>query len=155
MTVELARALATDGLDKGVCFVTFGGEESGLNGSQAFVERARVAGKLPKFMVNLDVVATGKTIELIGDRELQTRAERIGQKQGASVRLASEPANSSSDHASFRAAGVPAIFIAGDDYSMIHTPGDNLSVIVPATVEAIGDLALALIKELEVQVARG
>lgn len=155
MTIELARALAADGLDKGVCFVTFGGEESGLNGSQAFVERARAKGGLPRYMINLDVVATGKTIELIGDRELQVRAEAIGAKQGAPVRLASEPANSSSDHASFRSAGVPAIFLAGDDYSMIHTPGDNLTVVVPSTVEAIGDLALALIKELELQVARG
>ena len=155
MTIELARALAADGLDQGVCFVTFGGEESGLNGSQAFVERARAKGGLPRYMVNLDVVATGKTIELIGDRELQVRAEAIGTKQGAPVRLATEPANSSSDHASFRSAGVPSIFLAGDDYSKIHTPGDNVSIVLPTTVEAIGDLALVLIKELELLVARG
>lgn len=155
MTVELARAFAADGLDKGLCFVTFGGEESGLNGSQALIKQFQVEKHLPRYMVNLDVVATGTTIELIGDRELQSRAEAIGQKQGSPVHPTVDPANTSSDHASFIQAGIPAIFLAGDDYSMIHTPNDNLTVVIPKTVEQIGNLAFALIKELQAQVARG
>ena len=38
---------------------------------------------------------------------------------------------------------------------MIHTPKDNVGVVIPKTVEQIGNLAYALIKELQAQVARG
>ncbi len=155
MTVELARAFAVDGLDKELCFATFGGEESGLHGSQALIKQFQAEKRVPRYMVNLDVVATGTTIELIGDRELQSRAEAIGQKQGSPVNRSVDPANTSSDHASFLQAGIPAIFLAGDDYSMIHTPKDNVGVVIPKTVEQIGNLAFALIKELQAQVARG
>ncbi len=153
--LELARAFATDGLDRGLCFATFGGEESGLHGSRALAQKLDDANSLPRYMVNLDVTATGKVIELIGDRELQTRAKTMADNMGFDSRTTGEAPNTSSDHASFREAGVPVIFFAGDDYSMIHTPNDNVSVVNAKLVEDIGDLAFAFIGELLARVARG
>ncbi len=61
--VELARAFAADGtLDPGLCFATFGAEESGLYGSQELANRMQADGELPKFMVNIDVAGIGNGV---------------------------------------------------------------------------------------------
>jgi aminopeptidase YwaD len=151
--VELARAFAADGLDPGLCFVTFGGEESGLFGSAAFAGRLRDTGALPAYMVNLDVTGTGDALELIGDRQLQTKALAIAKTVGVGAEASNDPANTGSDHMSFRQVGVPVIFLAGNDYSMIHTPRDTYQVLNHDLVEKAGDVAYALIADLAKQVA--
>lgn len=70
--IELARAMAADGLDKGLCFAAFSAEESGLFGSEAFVTQLRAEGRLPKAMINMDVTGIGPRLEL----RPQTRTDR-------------------------------------------------------------------------------
>lgn len=153
--IELARAFAADGLDAGLCFATFGAEESGLFGSEALVERLEEADDLPRFYLNLDVTGTGDALDIIGDTSLQGIATRIAAAANIPVERATEPAGASSDHASFRQAGVPVIYIASNDYSMIHTPEDAVGIINQPLLEQAGDLAEAVIDELLAQIARG
>ncbi len=70
IVLELARLFAADGPDEGLCFATFGAEESGLFGSRALVERWRASGELPSVMLNFDVTARGDAVELIGSAAL-------------------------------------------------------------------------------------
>ncbi len=153
--MELARAFAVDGLDEGLCFATFGAEESGLHGSIALANRLRADGLLPAVYVNLDVTGTGDAIEAIGDAALAEEAVDIAESLGITARATSEPAGTSSDHASFRRVGVPVIFLASDDFSTIHTPGDTLDTFNLELLDEIGDLAYELITEYGQRFARG
>jgi len=99
--IELARALAVDGLDEGVCFATFGAEESGLYGSKALVEQMRARGALPQYAVNLDVTGIGGQVEVIGDGPLAQTAIALATGAGIPAVPSKLPPNSGSDHQSF------------------------------------------------------
>lgn len=154
LTIELARAMAADGIDEGVCFLTFGGEESGLFGSAAIVDRWTNEDSLPEFMLNLDVVGSGTDVMLIGDDELKGVAEQIAENIGVDAIRSSLPFGTSSDHASFQFAGVRVMFLSSDDFSDIHTPDDTLERIDRGVLEDLGDLAYELIRDLEARVAQ-
>lgn len=153
--IELARAFASDGLDDGLCFATFGAEETGLNGSKALAERLKAERKLPRFMVNLDVTAIGDEVEIIGDSALVQRSLSIAERLRIPARQSSLPANTGSDHQSFAAAGVPVIFFTSGNFATIHTPGDVITGLQADEVERVGDLAYATIADLLKQVAAG
>lgn len=152
--IELARSFAVDGIDPGLCFVTFGAEESGLFGSEAFVRQETAANRTPRSMVNLDVLGTGSVTELIGDGGLTAQAAEIARRMNVNARQSVDPQGTSSDHASFLRAGIPAIFIASNDFSRIHTPQDTVAIISLEMLEEQGDLAYALIASTLKQVAR-
>ncbi len=153
VTLELSRALAADGLDAGLCFVTFGGEESGLFGSRALVEHWERLGTLPEVMLNLDVVGTGTEAMLIGDPGLIASAEAIAPRAEVRAVGSQMPVGTASDHASFADAGVSVLLISSDDFSGIHTPLDALDEIDEPVLEGIGDLAYELIVQLLAPVA--
>ncbi len=146
--IELARAFAADGLDAGLCFVTFGAEESGLFGSKAFVDRLTAEKALPAYMVNLDVTGIGTEVEVIGTNEMKTRALLIAEKAGIRARASSLPANSGSDHQSFTSAGVPVVYFSSGDFGTIHSPRDVSADVSAAELDLIGDLAYAVILDL-------
>lgn len=151
--LELARAFAADGLDAGLCFATFGAEESGLFGSGALVERWRAEGALPRFMVNLDVAGIGSGVAVIGSSERVARAVELAGQLGIPALAAELPSNFGSDHQPFRDAGVAVVFLTAGDFATLHSPGDVLADIDPAEIERVGDLAFATIKDLHAQVA--
>ena len=146
--LELARAMAADGLDEGLCFATFGAEESGLFGSAALVERWQQEGALPEVMVNLDVTGKGATVDVIGDEPLVTQALDLATGLSIPAVRSNLPPNTGSDHQSFARAGVPVIFFSSDDASLIHTPRDVVDSIDAETLDHVGRLALALLREL-------
>ena len=154
-TIELARAFAADGLDNGLCFATFGAEESGLHGSKALAAKLKAAGELPKIMVNLDTTGLGTRIDLIGSAELTKAALAVAQKLSIEAAITELGANFGSDHQSFSDVGVPVLFFATNDIGKLHTPGDTTATIQPQTLENSGDLAFAVIRQLLAQVARG
>ncbi|MER3406071.1 MAG: aminopeptidase, partial [Chloroflexota bacterium] len=80
--LELARAVAADGLDPRVRFVTFGAEESGLHGSQALAARLQNEGAVPHLMVNLDVTGIGTAVQVIGSPEPVQRAPDLARRLG-------------------------------------------------------------------------
>lgn len=146
--LELARAFAADGLDDGLCFATFGAEESGLHGSQALADRLQAAGELPRAMINLDVTGGSGPIELIGSDALVRLAAELAAQQGSPARPARQPSYSGSDHQSFARLGVPVLYLTSGDFAAIHTPEDTVDRIDAAELDRIGDLAHAAIAAL-------
>lgn len=146
--LELARAMAADGLDPGLCFAAFGAEEFGLHGSRALVEELQAAGALPEAMLNFDVTGVGTQAEVIGTPVLVQGALQVAAALGIPAVPSALPANASSDHASFEAAGVPVVFFTSGDFSAIHTPEDRFETIDAGEVERIGRLGLAVLAAL-------
>ncbi len=153
--LELSRALAVDGLDEGICFAAFGAEESGLYGSKALADRLKEEGKLPRYMLNLDVTGIGNGVEVIGSGEIARRAVDLAKGLGIPALPSQLPANSGSDHESFVNLGVPTVFLTSGDFDTIHTPQDVTGDIQERSLDRIGDAALALIKSMLAEVARG
>jgi aminopeptidase YwaD len=146
--IELARAMAVDGLEADVCFVTFGAEESGLFGSAAFVRTLREKGRLPEIMMNLDVTGIGRSVEVIGTPELVTKAVELGTALNIAAVRSSLPPNTGSDHQSFANEGVPVVYFSSGGFPTIHSPGDVVDDIEVESLERIGRLALATLREI-------
>ncbi len=153
--LELARATAADGLDEGLCFATFGAEESGLYGSKALVESMTKAGTLPQFMLNLDVTGIGERVEVIGDGTIASDALKAASGLGIDAVKSQLPPNSGSDHQSFIDAGVETVFLTSGDFATIHSPDDVTADVSADMLDRIGDTSFALIKMLLAEVARG
>ncbi len=155
IVLELARLFAADGLDEGLCFATFGAEESGLFGSVALARRWAESGELPEVMVNFDVTARGDGVELIGSSQLIEQALDLLEPRGIPAYRSSLPPNAGSDHQSFLSAGVPVLFFSDGDVSLIHTPEDVFAEVEPAAVDRIGDAAAIVLAELVAEIAGG
>lgn len=153
--IELARAMAADGLDTGVCFAAFSAEESGLFGSDAMLKQLRAEGHLPKAMINLDVTGIGNGVELIGDRNTVTAALETARVLNIDARRSELPANTGSDHLTFQQAGIPAIWFFSGEFDSIHSPRDVSADIDVQELDRVGDLAYAVLKDLVHRVARG
>jgi Iap family predicted aminopeptidase len=153
--LELARAFAADGIDRGLCFVTFGAEESGLYGSTALANRLKTEGTLPVLMVNLDVAGIGSTVNIIGDQPYRQRALDVAQSLNIPAQPTALPVNTGSDHQSFQQVGVPVLYLESGDFSTIHTPADVIGDIQLDELKRIGDVAYATIEQVLPDVARG
>ncbi|MGE3076391.1 MAG: M28 family peptidase [Dehalococcoidia bacterium] len=153
--LELARAAAADGLDEGLCFASFGAEESGLYGSKDLVASMQKAGKLPRYMINLDVTGIGDQVEVIGGGAIANDALSAARQLGIDAIPSQLPPNSGSDHQSFIDAGVATVFLTSGDFGTIHSPQDVAADVSADELDRIGDTAFALIKMLLAQVARG
>lgn len=143
LLIELARARRVDG----VCVVAFGAEEVGLFGSRAFVREHQVGDAA--FMMNFDMVAKATRPTFIGDEALTKIAAGVASEQKLEVRtVASFGPGTSSDHASFQAAGVPVLmFYSGDD-EFIHTAQDNLENVSEADLGRFLDVAVVVLDRL-------
>lgn len=153
--IELARAMAADGIDRGLCFASFSAEESGLFGSEAFVSQLKGEGRLPKAMVNMDVTGIGSGVDLIGDPGLVNSALGLAKGLNIDAKRSSLPANTGSDHQSFQKAGVASIWFYSGDFPTIHSPRDITADIDSAELDRAGDLAYALLTQLLREVAHG
>ena len=145
IVVELARLTALEPTPLPIVFVAFGAEESrgetgGLHGSRKYVESLSSAERRAiAYMVAIDRVGTGSRVPVCVSRasalSLQRRfldtARRIGVPAYGCT-------NGSSDHASFSAAGIPAIRIGPDNYAEYHTARDVFSIFVPAQAARAG-----------------
>ena len=98
-----------------ILFIAFAGEEAGLIGSKYFVENSWIDLKKIKFLVNMDLMGSGKegvtvvngTIHPKEFEQLETINEK--QKYLPEIKKRGEAANS--DHYWFSKKGVPAFFI--------------------------------------------
>ena len=113
-------------------FVLFGAEEVGLFGSNHYV------GSLDQYeidsivaMINVDVPGSGHSLEVIGDTMLAAEAVRYAGEHGIPIRREQSLDGASSDHAPFREAGVPVLFVLADDLSRINSPRDNIEFVNP------------------------
>lgn len=146
--LEVASRLATQELPFALRVIAFGSEETGLNGSRHYVaslsqqERDRIIG-----MLNFDALGAGQLL-LIGDVEMTAPALALAEGLGIPARVASLPANTSSDHASFQAVGIPTLFFTGSDESRFHTPQDTLEHVDRELLGRIVGLAQAFIQRM-------
>ena len=155
IVLELARAFAVDGLDEGLCFATFGAEESGLFGSAALARAWEESGELPEIMVNFDVTARGEAVELIGSGRLVGQAVQLLSDAGIPSFPSALPQGYGSDHQSFVDVGVPVLYFSDGDVSLIHTPGDVIAEVEPVAVDRIGDAAALVLSVLLAEIAGG
>ena len=131
--VSVARELA-DGppLPFRLRFVLFGAEEVGLFGSNHYVgslDQDKIDSIVA--MINIDVPGSGHSLEVIGDTTLAAEAVRYGMEHGIQIRREQSLDGASSDHATFREAGVPVLFVLADDLSRINSPRDNIEFVNP------------------------
>jgi aminopeptidase YwaD len=152
--LEIAAVLAHNGEMGSNCFVLFGGEELGLLGSAHYVsqltddEKRRI-----KAMLNLDMVGVGEEAWwLIGDPALQSQLAALVPELGIDDAVASALVRGlSSDHASFIAAGIPALMLHRWDDPLLHTPQDVSDRIVPEYLEEAARMGIALLQALDAE----
>lgn len=147
--LEAARVLATTGhrTKATVKFLAFGAEETGLEGSLAYViEHEAEVTERGLGMVNLDMIAVGpRQIGFIGYAGPEL-TDFAGAKATA-MGLEWEPftAEENSDHTYFEQVGVPVAYIAHELDPWYHTPEDTLDKLDPVLLEENGELATAVV----------
>lgn len=140
--LTIVEQIAEENLPFELRIVVFGSEELGLFGSQHYLnsltpdDAARVA-----FIVNLDTLRSGQ-FELFGDAGLVAAAQVIASDLNIPVRRGVIPANSSRDHAPFKAAGIPILMLFGSDFTEIHSPQDALDKIQPGILGAVAAIVV-------------
>ncbi len=138
--LEMARRLEPEIL-KQIWFVSFDAEEDGLIGSNAFVQ------SLPtstldglKAMLNFDMVAVNNSLSVGGSSQLIDLVRSINPSIGQFNDFAG------SDHASFLAENVPAVFFWRGYEPNYHLPAD--SQVNPQLLEETVQLGLETVKRL-------
>ena len=130
--IEVARKLARAFTpQRPILFVAFTGEESGLLGSDYFVNSSPDGFQLSSAfaMVNLDAVGRleGRTLQIFGTEsayEWPFMAQGIGFTIGMSSQFAAQTV-ASSDHVSFLNAGIPAIHLFSGTHLDYNQPTDT------------------------------
>jgi aminopeptidase YwaD len=145
--LELARAAASAGLD-GHCFVLFGAEEIGLEGSEFFVSQLDEAERAALMsMYNYDVTSGGDAVDLIGTNELIELGLIVARAREIPAQRGELPDGASSDHASFIDAEIPALFLTSNDFAPLHTQADNIENLEPGALEQVARLGFALLQD--------
>lgn len=126
-------------------FIAFGSEETGLHGSEHYVENLSPE-ELEEIylMINLDSVGSGNQLRLSGDRWVTNHLVETATREGLSLNSTSGSARGGSDHIPFREAWVPIVYFQANDLSRINSPADTMEYVNPAL---LGD-ATALVLDL-------
>ncbi|MBT4074200.1 MAG: M28 family peptidase [Chloroflexi bacterium] len=148
----LAEELAKADIPFELRVIGFGSEELGLLGSVAYVasltevDKSRISA-----MFNYDALGSG-SLEIGGHFELSDRGLEVAEEIGISAVHGIEPVNATSDHASFREAGIRSMFFFGSDFSLIHTPFDTIEAMDPEMMGKAASITLSgLLDELGVK----
>ncbi len=152
--LEAARVLGTKGhrTKATLKFIAFGAEETGLDGSFNYVDANydEVSTK-GLGMVNLDMIAVGDILQIgnidYGEPGGGNQLKDYTQQKATAMKMTWEAfaAGENSDHTYFEQAGVPAVFLTQSPDPYYHTAQDTLDKIQPATLEANGELATAVL----------
>ena len=158
--VQLARTLRPRRLGPTVVFIAFDGEESparapderfedlGLRGSKVAARAFRDA----RAMILLDFVGErGLRIprEALSDRRLWRRLRAAARRVGvAPVFPAASQGPILDDHLPFVRQGVPSIDLIDFDFRCFHRTCDDLSVISPRSLDAVGETVLEMLRGL-------
>ena len=153
--MELARLFSAqqETLQRGILFLAFAGEEIGLLGSSHWVNHPThpidqaaamlnmdMVGRIKKDKVYVGGVGTGSTFESL--------IKRVNGKHGFKLDR-SKSAYSSSDHTSFVAKNVPALFFFSGLHSDYHKPSDTWDKIDAESAARLVDLVAEIAGELQ------
>ena len=141
--VELARVAASRHYPFTLDFVLFDAEEVGLIGSARYVERLDPAARQTILaMINLDMVGVGDRLTLSGDAALLDVATQAAARRPETAGSMRRGQTSASDHASFTAAGIPALFINRPDDPRYHTTDDRIDFVEAGHLASAGQIVL-------------
>ena len=128
-------------------FIAFGSEETGLHGSEYYVE-SLTSQELEEIhlMINLDSVGSGNNLRISGERWVTNHVIAASNSEGLSLESQAGRARGGSDHAPFRDAWVPIAYFQADDLSRINTPADTMEHVNP---DLLGDLTALVLDLLE------
>lgn len=153
IVLEIARVLAAhrEALRNPVIFAVFAGEEEGLVGSEAFLNRSLVTPLRPTNIVafvNIDVAGCCGDSLAASEESFALHAQAKAAADRLGFGLTYTPGVGGSDHATYVRRGVPAILLAWNELGPFHTTGDTIATVTPARLEAAGRVATQLILEL-------
>ncbi len=144
--LAIAEELAGHTLPFTVRFIAFGSEEVGLRGSAHYVDSLSDEQRDEIIaMLNFDALGGGESLEILGDGPLVDRAAELAQKEGIVVSKGRDRRGSSSDHASFRRAGIPVLMFSAQEFSRIHSADDTLEHVNPDLLKDTVRLAVSLL----------
>ena len=133
--------------------ILFGAEEVGLFGSRHYVDNMspeEIDNTIA--MLNFDAFGSGSTLQMAGDIELTAEATRIGNNLSMNlVTFSEEPwgrIGGASDHAPFRRAGIPVLFLISDDISRINSPMDEIRHINPELLGRAAEIGILMVEWL-------
>ena len=147
--MTVAEEIADNDYPFTIRIIPFGSEELGLRGSRHYVDTLEEDEiRSISAMFNFDALSSGPTAAVIGDASLTRTVIELGNANGIEVTRREGLRGGSSDHASFRSAGVPVIFFMADDFSRIHTADDTLEFVRPELMGQHAALAIGLLDDL-------
>ncbi len=115
MLLELAHAIAQKPLRYSVAFICFSGEEAGLYGSKHFVSEPLIPLKNIRFLLNLDLFATGESgITVVNGSVFKrefTLLDSLNRSYHFLTKVVARGKAANSDHHFFTEAGVPGFFV--------------------------------------------
>lgn len=138
--LEMSKFISSLGTpNRDIIFVAFNGEEFGLKGSEAFVNKYYTKIKGGKDY-NFDMIGSSSSVPLsiMGGKKDTAKSQTIN---SISALCAKEHVNfnyifeDSSDHSSFRNKNIEAITFCDDDTSRIHTPADKAAYISSNSID--------------------
>jgi hypothetical protein len=159
--IEMARALKQRTNARPIEILFLDGEEAVVEwqgtdhtyGSRHYVDAARKAGALGQIRALV-------LVDMIGDRDLGisresnstpwltdiiwAAAQRLGRPEFLDRETAIED-----DHLPFLEAGVPAVDIIDLEYPAWHTAGDTLDKVSAQSLQAVGDVLMAALPDIE------
>lgn len=126
--------LGPDEPARSVLFLAFTAEESGLNGSRFYVDNPITQIERHAAMLNMDMIGRLENEPLeIGGLDsapgIEGFVEPFFEQSGLVIARESSVGSGRSDHASFDAAGVPALFFFTGLHDEYHTPDDTVDLI--------------------------
>lgn len=148
--LEAARVLASVPLSPTIVFVAFGAEETGLVGSIYYVDHLPIADRVTADgMINLDCVGIG---DLFGVYWRDPDHKAFADSLGVAADVAQPNTSAQSDHVSFAAAHIPAVFLNTNDSGdpecgpNYHLPTDTIDTLEPA---ALGRTGRAVVEAIQ------
>jgi Zn-dependent M28 family amino/carboxypeptidase len=143
-----------------VIFAAFDGEESGLRGSQAFVQQPPVPVASIVVDVNMDMIARDPDDKLfaVGTRVnpfLKPYLESVAASAPIKLLFGHETPgekenwSKDSDHYSFQVAGVPAIYLGDEDFDQHHKATDDYETITVTFFIGAVETSLAVVQAFD------
>ena len=146
--VELARWFSKQPQGKrGILFLNFAGEEQGLLGSAYYTDHPLLPIKDAVAMINLDMIGRMRDNKLyLGGTSSGTTLKALVEKtlpgHDLKVDYSGGPSEGSSDHTSFTAHQIPALFFFSGLHSDYHKPSDTWEKIdAPAAAKMLSLVA--------------
>jgi len=155
--IEIASHLVERQVGPTFQFASWGGEELGLLGSQAFIQENEADLEGLDFYINLDSTNLNPSIGL-GTLGIETTESRLSQSlneargivfgddwDGYEAEVFTNNGGGGSDHKSFNSAGFSTVGFYGWKYPEYHLPSDQFNVINQDSVQLVPDMVLQFV----------